>query len=105
MILTLCLSVLKTDCYSQGAPQAQCEYMTPKHGFQPQISKPNVHIALGRSNRKRKKVNCVKRGQKVMVTMKAEYGQFRGFLLRAEDAESKAKKGRVKIKNCNLIFS
>ena len=26
------------EAYSRGAPDSQCRYMTPKHGFQPQNS-------------------------------------------------------------------
>ena len=32
------------EAYSRGAPDSQCRYMTPKHGFQPQNVDPRDDI-------------------------------------------------------------
>ena len=48
MVVWLCAAAfLPLDCleaYSRGAPDSQCRYMTPKHGFQPQNADPRDDI-------------------------------------------------------------
>ena len=48
LFLLLLLSRLgPVDSYSSGAPESQCSYLTPKHGFQPQQGKPYAKVRLG----------------------------------------------------------
>ena len=48
MVVWLCAAAfLPLGCleaYSRGAPDSQCRYMTPKHGFQPQNADPRDDI-------------------------------------------------------------
>lgn len=93
------------EAYSRGAPQEQCTYMTPKHSYQPQATPPFAKIRLfdydhhrAEQRRSSRKTGagfpkgvigaCLGSGEKVGVALEAEYGQFKGFLLRAEDANA-----------------
>ena len=73
---TLAALTLRADGYSRGAPQTQCGYMTPKHGYQPQVMDPYVTIKVGTKS-------LTPRNQ-VEVNMESRAGNFRGFMLRAE---------------------
>ena len=47
ILVSLALVLLSGCCleaYSRGAPDSQCRYMTPKHGFQPQNADPRDDI-------------------------------------------------------------
>ena len=88
LLLRLSLLVGVTECFSRGAPTSQCEYMTPKHGFQPQNSLTDE--ASGQP-RFRLEVGCrhAAAGDDVLVSLVSGGGMFKGFLLRAENATVK----------------
>ena len=73
--------------YSTGAPISQCNYLTPKHGYQPQRSKPSVRFDFDRD------IVAAGGGEGVFVTLSSLHGQFKGFIVRAEDAGTLEKKG------------
>ncbi len=37
----------RASAHSSGAPESQCSYMSPKHSYQPQESRPYAAIGLG----------------------------------------------------------
>ncbi len=87
-------STLRWACgYASGAPDAQCSAMSPQHGFLPQTSEPNVHIKILRSDD----------DGRVVVSLEAGSGQFRGFFLRAEDARAPEKKGILRSSSLGRI--
>ncbi len=52
--------------------------MTPKHGFQPQVSDPPYDIVLDQLE--------IGPGERIVVKIQSRSGFFKGFLIRAENA-------------------
>jgi len=52
--------------------------MTPKHGFQPQVTAPPFAIELDRLD--------IRPGEQILVKITAKSGFFRGFMIRAENS-------------------
>ncbi|TRY76535.1 hypothetical protein TCAL_00097 [Tigriopus californicus] len=71
--------------YSRGAPVSQCEYMTPKHGFQPQITKAFPTFEVGTTRNTPPKIRS---DESILIKLKSSLGIFRGFMIKAEEAET-----------------
>ena len=76
-----------TSSYSDGAPDSQCFYMTPKHGFQQQVSPAPYEIVLDEFN--------IGPGERIVVKIISRSGFFKGFIIRAENAVVNDGQGRL----------
>lgn len=86
LVVLLTVVVSAVDSFSRGAPLSQCGFMTPKHGFQPQPHPPNANITY-------RVLDKGSQAKQITVTLSSQSGQFRGYILRAEDPASTLKEG------------
>lgn len=59
--------------------------MTPKHGFQPQISKAFLSLEVGTPRNTQAKIRS---DESIPIKLKSSLGIFRGFMIKAEEAET-----------------
>lgn len=81
LLPTLLTLICRVETYSRGAPNSQCHWMTPKHGFQPQISPSPASIAVADL--------AVASDERVLVSLKSSRGLFKGFMMRAENVRDR----------------
>merc|ERR1719150_1690714 len=80
-LVFLLLLSLSVDSFSRGAPESACEEdMRPRHGFATQGGRPPAEIVVDQSE--------VRQDHYLRVTLRSTK-PFKGFLLRAEDAQEK----------------
>uniref|UniRef100_A0A0K2TME8 Reelin domain-containing protein n=2 Tax=Lepeophtheirus salmonis TaxID=72036 RepID=A0A0K2TME8_LEPSM len=72
---------LMPEAYYKGAPDVQCLYMTPKHGFQPQIEPPSIEFVSPKGLNKTTDSESLPH---IDVVLKSSTGMFKGFFIRAE---------------------
>merc|ERR1719150_2510740 len=80
-LVFLLLLSLSVDSFSRGSPEPACEEdMRPRHGFATQGGRPPAEIVVDQSE--------VRQDHYLRVTLRSTK-PFKGFLLRAEDAQEK----------------